>query len=387
MPALNLPPSNKTPGDGTPADDINLVIEAVETLNSFVETLPVPGPQGPQGPAGPQGIQGFKGDQGVQGPQGQQGPTGPAGPAGSQGPQGDKGDKGDTGASINVKGTKATVAALPAVGNYLGDAWVVDEDGHLYIWNGGGWTDAGTFQGPQGPAGPQGIQGLTGATGPQGATGATGPTGPQGPIGDTGPQGPQGIQGIQGPQGVQGDPGPTGPTGATGATGATGPQGPQGDPTTVNGKTGASITLTAADVGAAASTHASTHAAAGSDPVTLAQSQITNLGTDLADKISKTIVDAKGDLIVATAADTPARVAVGTNGQVLVADSTAAEGVKWGTAGATGGGTDQVFYNNDQTVTTNYTVPSGKNAMSAGPITVNPGATVTVSSGSVWTVV
>jgi hypothetical protein len=48
------------------------------------------------------------------------------------------------------------------------------------------------------------------------------------------------------------------------------------------------------------------------------------------DPIQKTIVDAKGDLIAGTAADTVARVAVGTNGQVLVADSTQTAGVKWG---------------------------------------------------------
>jgi len=47
--------------------------------------------------------------------------------------------------------------------------------------------------------------------------------------------------------------------------------------------------------------------------------------------LSASIVDAKGDLIAATAADTVSRLAVGTNNQVLTADSTAATGLKWAT--------------------------------------------------------
>jgi len=56
--------------------------------------------------------------------------------------------------------------------------------------------------------------------------------------------------------------------------------------------------------------------------------------------IAKSIVDAKGDLIAATAADTVARVAVGTDGQVLTADSASTAGVKWATAASGGGWTE-----------------------------------------------
>ena len=58
--------------------------------------------------------------------------------------------------------------------------------------------------------------------------------------------------------------------------------------------------------------------------------------SDDANAIQNTIVDAKGDLIGATAADTPARLAVGTNGQVLTADSTAATGLAWATSSSGG---------------------------------------------------
>ena len=60
----------------------------------------------------------------------------------------------------------------------------------------------------------------------------------------------------------------------------------------------------------------------------------------------------------------------------------------WGAlgGGATGGGADQVFVENGQTVTTNYTLSTGFNAMSVGPITVNSGITVTVPSGARWVV-
>jgi len=63
-------------------------------------------------------------------------------------------------------------------------------------------------------------------------------------------------------------------------------------------------------------------------------------------------------------------------------------GTSWGSVGggATGGGSDEVFIENAQTVTTNYTITTNKNAMSTGPITVNSGITVTIPSGSSWVV-
>jgi hypothetical protein len=63
-------------------------------------------------------------------------------------------------------------------------------------------------------------------------------------------------------------------------------------------------------------------------------------------------------------------------------------GTAWGQVGggATGAGGDQVFVENDQNVTTTYSIPAGKNAMTTGPITVDAGVTVTVPSGSRWVV-
>ena len=61
----------------------------------------------------------------------------------------------------------------------------------------------------------------------------------------------------------------------------------------------------------------------------------------------------------------------------------------WGAigGGATGGSSDDIFYENGQTVTTNYTLTTNKNAMTAGPVTINSGIVVTIPSGSSWVVV
>ena len=66
-----------------------------------------------------------------------------------------------------------------------------------------------------------------------------------------------------------------------------------------------------------------------------------------------------------------------------------ANGMEWvsAAAGATGGGTDKIFYENGQTVTTNYTITNNTNAMSAGPVTINNGVAVTIGTGENWTIV
>ena len=53
----------------------------------------------------------------------------------------------------------------------------------------------------------------------------------------------------------------------------------------------------------------------------------------------------------------------------------------------TGGSGNQAFYLNDITITANYTIPTGKNAGTFGPVTINSGVAVTIPSGSYWSVV
>jgi len=78
--------------------------------------------------------------------------------------------------------------------------------------------------------------------------------------------------------------------------------------------------------------------------------------------------------------------AYGTAGQVLTSNGDASPTWTTVSGGATGGGSDQIFQLNGKTVTTSYSIPAGKNAMSVGPITVSSGQTVTVPSGSRWVV-
>lgn len=53
----------------------------------------------------------------------------------------------------------------------------------------------------------------------------------------------------------------------------------------------------------------------------------------------------------------------------------------------TGNGHDRIFFENDNIMWSNYSVPTGKNALSAGPVSINPIAVVSIPVGSVWTIV
>ena len=79
-----------------------------------------------------------------------------------------------------------------------------------------------------------------------------------------------------------------------------------------------------------------------------------------------------------------------TGGSAIVSwDSTASDFVKiaGGGGGATGAGDNQIFFENELTVTGSYTIPSGKNAGTFGPVTIDTGVTVTIPDGSVWSIV
>ena len=196
------------------------------------------GPRGTVGPSGPVGPSGLIGPTGATGLTGSRGPTGATGPTGAgatgatgaTGPSGPAGATGPQGTAIKLKGTVATVANLPTTGNQPNDAYIVQSNGDLYVWDGAAWFNAGPIVGPTGATGvtgPTGI-GATGVTGPVGATGPTGIEGPQGVTGPTGAQGPTGATGAVGPSGAIGPSGIAGPTGATGLTGPSGPSGPSG---------------------------------------------------------------------------------------------------------------------------------------------------------------
>jgi hypothetical protein len=77
----------------------------------------------------------------------------------------------------------------------------------------------------------------------------------------------------------------------------------------------------------------------------------------------------------------------GATGATGVIGLDGATGASGSPGGATGAGIDAIFFLNDLTVNTSYSIPVSKNAGTFGPVTVASGVVVTVPPGSVWTVV
>lgn len=78
---------------------------------------------------------------------------------------------------------------------------------------------------------------------------------------------------------------------------------------------------------------------------------------------------------------------VNSNDYLTKVDASAQYATKDQAGGLRGGGTDKVFFENDIEVTENYEITTNKNAGSFGPITIGASATVTIPSGSVWSIV
>ena len=216
------------PTVNTDADPItrNFPISSISTLIAAEVPQGVAGPAGQDGAPGANGSNGTNGTNGANGAPGSNGSDGVDGAPGSNGADGQDGLQGAAGAdgtSIEIQGTKPTVADLPATGNTVGDLWIIDQTGggatagDGYVWTvGNAWLNIGPLRGPQGIQGIAGTNGTDGAAGTPGATGAAGADGADGTDGADGQAGTNGTDGAPGATGSQGPQGIQGPTGAVG---------------------------------------------------------------------------------------------------------------------------------------------------------------------------
>ena len=358
MANLTLPTPNKTPGDGTPASDTNLIITAVNTLNSAVENIPE-GPQGPQGEPGTPGAAGANASvtvgstaTGAAGssaavtnsgtaqsavfnftiPRGDTGATGATGAQGAIGPQGDTGPTGPPGPAINVSDTTPSNLGVASAGS---DPEASRGD---HVHNMPSAADVGADPSGAASAAQSAAQsyadGLASNYDSAGSAAAAQSAAQSYADGlavnyDAAGSASAAQSAAEGyADGLASNYDPAGSASAV-----------AGDLTTHEGLTtsvhGISDTANLVYTGDSRLTdartptaHAASHQTGGSDALTLAADQVTGTA------IVQSIVDAKGDLIAATADNAVARLAVGTNGFVLTADSAEATGIKWAVAAA-----------------------------------------------------
>jgi hypothetical protein len=321
-----------------------LTADPANLTATFDEGVPIPGPPGPQGEPG---------EPGPQGPQGVPGVTGPIGPAGMQGPTGATGDPGPVG----PPGATGPAGSTGPVGP----------------------TGSTGATGPTGPKGDTGDEGKTGSTGPAGPTGAQGPQGLQGPIGPPGPQGPQGEPGVGTVASVFGRTGTVvavnGDYSASQVTNAVdtsviydnpswlgslafskitsvpsflvNPTTTKGDLMVRNGSAvvrlpvGANGQVLTADSAQALGVKWAAPAPGGVSSVYgRSGAVVAQAGDYTVAQVTGALADpttTKADLLVRSASAV-ARLGIGTDGQVLTADSTQTLGVRWATPSGGGGG-------------------------------------------------
>ena len=125
-------------------------------------------------------------------------------------------------------------------------------------------------------------------------------------------------------------------------------------------------------------------------PVSTAQQTALDLKSDITTTVTKDSSTGAAHMPSGTTAQRPTSPSFGdsrVNSTTLLPEFW--NGTTWGSmgGGASGGVSNPFVYENDITVTTDYTLTTNKNGMSAGPITINSGVTITVPSGSTWSIV
>jgi hypothetical protein len=280
----------------------------------------------------------------------------------------------DDGSSTSIL-QKVTLGSLYSLHYEAGHGWYVQSTDGSRL--GVGATGA---QGPQGATGAQGPQGVKGDIGPQGADGPQGPQGVKGDIGPQGadgPQGPQGAKGDIGPQGADGPQGPQGAKGDIGPQGADGPQGPQGvkgdiGPQGADGPQGPQGVK--GDIGPQGLTGAT---GPQGDPGAIGPQGVKGDTGPQGPEGGTTTLTTKGDILTRDASAL-ARLPVGTNGQILSADSAETTGLKW--VANTGGAPTGASY---VTLATDATLTSERVLTAGTGITITDGgagSTVTIAA-------
>lgn len=153
---------------------------------------------------------------------------------------------------------------------------------------------------------------------------------------------------------------------------------------------GSSAPMTPAQVKVNLSLNNVTNTSDADKPVSTAQQTALNLKSDTTTTVTKDSSTGAAHMPSGTTAERPVTPSFGdtrANSTTLLPEWW--NGTAWSSmgGGATGAVSNPVFYENDITVTGDYTITTGKNAMSAGPITINSGVTVTIPSGSTWSIV